>query len=122
MKKILIIDDDILIRETVGLSLAGEGYAVSSLDGGEKAVEQVKAQKPDLVILDLYMPDVSGFDVCRALKADEATKRVPIVIFTGSNETIDVMSGIDAGAFEYITKPIDGRQLLKKIKKMLDAR
>ena len=122
MKKILIVDDDVLIRETVGMALVQEGFEVSSLEGGAQVVDEVKRSKPDLVILDLYMPDINGLDVCRALKSDAATKTVPIMIFTGSNETIDVMSGIDAGAFEYITKPIDGRQLIAKIHSMIDAR
>ena len=120
-KKVLIIDDDPMICETVRLALVHEGYDAKALAKPEEAFARVQSERPDLVILDLYMPDVNGWDICRKLKADPELKRIPVMIFTGSNETVDVIAGIDAGAFEYITKPVDGAVLIKKIKEKLRA-
>jgi DNA-binding response OmpR family regulator len=118
-KKVLIIDDEDLARETVILALGHAGFQAEGLADARRAFDHIKKSRPDLVLLDLYMPEVSGFDLCRRLKADPETKAIPIVMFTGSNETVDVISGISAGAFEYITKPIDGEALIAKIRSML---
>ena len=118
-KKVLIIDDDALIRETVRLALAHAGFDASQSEDSTTALDLIRGQKPDLVILDLYMPGVSGFELCRALKAHPETKHIPVLIFTGSNETVDVIGGIDAGAFQYITKPVDSSVLVSKIKGIL---
>lgn len=119
--KILIIDDDVLIRETVKIALEHVGFNVQVAPDGQRAFDCVRDEKPDLIVLDLYMPGMNGWEFCRSLKADAATKDIPVMIFTGSNETVDVMSGLEAGAFEYITKPVDGAMLVKKIKKKFDT-
>ncbi len=119
-KKILIIDDDVLIRETVKIALEHEGFEVQVAPDGKRAFERVRGEKPDLIVLDLYMPGMNGWEFCRSLKGDPETKDIPVMIFTGSNETVDVVSGLEAGAFEYITKPVDGDLLVKKIKKKLE--
>ena len=118
-KKVLIIDDEDLVRETVILALGHAGFKAEGLADSTRAFDTIKKGKPDLVLLDLYMPDVSGFEICRRLKADPETRAIPVVMFTGSNETVDVISGISAGAFEYITKPIDGEALIAKIRSLL---
>ncbi|MDD5627728.1 MAG: response regulator transcription factor [Elusimicrobia bacterium] len=118
-KKILIIDDEDMLRETVILALGHAGFAAEGLADSTRAFDAIKKGRPDLVLLDLYMPEVSGFELCRRLKADPETKAIPVVMFTGSNETVDVISGISAGAFEYITKPIDGEALIAKIQSLL---
>jgi len=118
-KKVLIIDDEDLVRETVILALGHAGFAAEGLADSARAFAHIKQDQPDLVLLDLYMPEVSGWDLCRRLKADPQTKAIPIVMFTGSNETIDVISGISAGAFEYLTKPIDGEVLIAKVRALL---
>jgi DNA-binding response OmpR family regulator len=120
-KKVLIIDDEDLVRETVILALGHAGFEAEGLADSTRAFDYIKKAKPDMVLLDLYMPEVSGFDLCRRLKADSQTKAIPIVMFTGSNETVDVISGISAGAFEYITKPIDGEVLISKIRSLLSG-
>jgi DNA-binding response OmpR family regulator len=117
--KILIIDDDHLVRETVRLALKHAGFDVSTIESPEAARLVVRQSQPDAIIMDLYMPEKSGLELCRELKKDEKTKHIPIMIFTGSNETIDVLSGIEAGAFTYVTKPVDGRVLVDKISQML---
>jgi DNA-binding response OmpR family regulator len=120
-KKVVIIDDEDLVRETVILALGHAGFAAEGLSDSTRAFDYIKQGQPDLVLLDLYMPEVSGFDLCRRLKAEPETKAIPIVMFTGSNETVDVISGISAGAFEYITKPIDGEALIAKIRSLLSG-
>ena len=121
-RKILIIDDDDLVRETVKLALSQANYEVATLEAPSLALTVVKKSKPDLILMDLYMPELNGLDLCRKLKADPQTKAIPVVIFTGSRETMDVIGGIDAGAFEYIAKPVDGEVLLGKIRSILKHR
>ena len=119
--RVLIIDDEDMVRETVRLALCHAGFAAEALAESTQAFAAIKANRPDLILLDLYMPDVSGFELCRQLKEDPLTKGIPIVLFTGSNETVDVISGISAGAFDYITKPIDAEDLIAKIRAVIGA-
>ncbi|MBI3564089.1 MAG: response regulator [Elusimicrobia bacterium] len=116
---VVIVDDDILVRETVRLSLEHEGFHVRAVEDGATALNLILAERPDLVILDLYMGPVDGREIARALKSTPATARVPIVFFSGSNEAVDVVTGLDAGAADYIAKPIDGEVLVNKIRSIL---
>lgn len=117
--KIIVVDDDILIRETVRLALEHAGFAVTVVEDPERALESIRRVEPALVIMDLYMPGLDGRELCRRLKADPATAGVPVVLFTGSNEAVDVVTGLDSGAVEYLAKPIDGEVLVRKIKDLL---
>ena len=117
--KVLIIDDDAIVRETVRIALGTGGFEAVTLESPALAHVVVRQSKPDLILMDLYMPELNGLDLCRRLKADPETKRIPVIIFTGSNDTVDVISGLDAGAFEYITKPVDGDLLIEKIRAIL---
>lgn len=121
-KKILLVDDDALVRETVRLALRHGGYDVRVAEEPVKAPEQAKQEEPDLILMDLYMPNVDGLELCRRLKKDPKTAGIPVVLFTGSEEEIDKLSGKEAGAADYVNKPIDARKLLEKIKAILDAR
>lgn len=116
---VVIVDDDILVRETVRLSLEHEGFHVRAVEDGAVALNLILAEKPDLVILDLYMGHVDGREIARALKSSPETARVPIVFFSGSNEAVDVVTGLDAGASDYIAKPVDGEVLVNKIRAIL---
>ncbi|MDX6768041.1 MAG: response regulator [Elusimicrobiota bacterium] len=116
---IVVVDDEVLIRETVRLSLEHAGFAVSVVEDPARAFDAVKAAKPALVLMDLYMPGLDGRDLCRRLKADADTKAIPVVLFTGSNEPVDVVTGLDSGAVEYLAKPIDGEVLVRKIRDIL---
>lgn len=118
-RKILVVDDDEMILETVRLALTQAGYQAEVMTQGEKALDRIREWRPDLVILDIYFPGFDGLDLCRKLKADPATSPIPVMIFSGSNETVDVMGGIEAGAFQYITKPVDGAVLIAKIHQRL---
>ena len=117
--RVLVIDDDAIVRETVRIALGSGGFEALTLESPALAQTVVRQSKPDLILMDLYMPELNGLDLCRKLKSDPATKGIPVVLFTGSNETVDVISGIDAGAFEYITKPVDGELLIAKIRGVL---
>ena len=117
--KVLIIDDEELLRETVKLALVDADFEAVALESPKLAQTVVKQSRPDLILLDIYMPEIDGFSLCRALQADPETKKIPIIILTGSNQTVDVVAGIQAGAYEYLTKPIDGRILVEKIQKIL---
>src|SRR5579883_2929793 len=117
--KILIIDDDELIREVVKLALANADFEAVALESPSLAQTVVKQTKPDLILLDLYMPELNGLDLMRKLQSDPSTKKVPVIVFTGSNETVDVISAIQAGAYEYVAKPVDGGTLIDKIRKVL---
>lgn len=118
-RSIVIVDDDLMIRETVRLSLEHAGFAVHVVEDPSTALAAIRAQKPDLVVLDMYMGGVDGREIARGLKSDPATAKLPVVFFTGSNEPIDVVTGLDAGAVDYIAKPIDGEILIAKIRGIL---
>jgi DNA-binding response OmpR family regulator len=117
--KILVIDDDPLIRETVKAALRHGGFDVATLEEPGLSATVVKAHKPDAIVLDLYMPGHSGLDLCRALKKDPDTAGIPILIFSGSTDTVDVISGIQAGALEYVAKPVEPQVLIKKLRQLL---
>jgi two-component system alkaline phosphatase synthesis response regulator PhoP len=118
-KRVVIVDDDLLIRETVRISLEHSGFAVHVIEDPSTALAFIQAEKPDLVILDMYMGSVDGREIARGLKSDPATSKLPVVFFTGSNEAVDVVTGLDAGAVEYLAKPIDGEALVEKIRSIL---
>ena len=117
-KKILVIDDEGDLLELARTRLEASGYSVSVLDSGARAMQVVKSEKPDLVLLDIVMPGKNGCDVCRELKADEATRGIPVIIFTAhypEEEYIKIGSD-QIGADDYIIKPFDPKVLLAKIK------
>lgn len=124
MKKprVLVIDDDALLCETVKIAVSQAGFEGLSLEDLSDAHASIRESQPDLILMDIYMPDLDGLDLIRRIKADPGTARIPVVILSGSKETIDVMSGIQAGAFEYITKPVDGELLIEKIRSILKLR
>ncbi len=118
-RRVVLVDDDALVRETVRLTLEHAGFAATAVGDASKAVEVVRAEKPDLLILDLYMPGADGREIARALKADPATAAVPILFFSASNEAVDVVTGLDSGGADYVAKPIDGEVLVRKIRSLL---
>lgn len=113
--KILIVDDDPQIRALVSRFLGAKGFEVIQAENGQVGVETAKAQGPNLIIMDLNMPVMNGFDATRAIKADPATKATPVIVFTAE----DAMSNYDeiyaAGADAYVAKPIDFERLLGRV-------
>lgn len=111
--RVLVVDDDPLTRKAVRLTCENEGYTVSEVARGTDAVTAVADFHPDIVLLDLMMPDQSGFDTCRELR--RSGYRMPVVILSAKNEEIDVVLGLEIGADDYIQKPFRPRELLARL-------
>ncbi|MFC1837457.1 response regulator [Thermodesulfobacteriota bacterium] len=116
---ILVVEDEEDILELVGFNLKKEGYQVKGVASGEEALQEVKHKQPDLIILDLMLPGVNGFDVCRLLKSDTKTKAVPIIILTARSEDVDIVTGLELGADDYLTKPFSPRVLIARVRAIL---
>src|ERR1700682_363159 len=112
-KTILMIEDDAPTREVVRMAMLGQNLNLIEADTGEKGMEMIEKSEPDLVILDLNLPGVSGMDVCRQLRADGT--QVPVIMLTAKNDTIDVVVGLEVGADDYVTKPFEVRELMARI-------
>jgi len=112
-RKVLVIDDEAMIRKTVRLACEKEGYAVQEAENGTEALGKVDSFRPDIILLDLMLPDISGFDVCRDIR--RAGTKVPILILSAKTEEIDVVVGLEIGADDYIVKPFRPRELLARI-------
>ena len=120
-KHILVVDDEVHIRRLVQINLQRVGYEVTTAVNGREALEAVHAQHPDLIVTDVMMPEVDGFGVLRALKDDEATNSIPIVMLTAKGEDADVMHGWKSGADLYLTKPFNLRELLVFVERILNS-
>ena len=117
-KKILVIEDDRDISELIAYNLEREGYEIACLYDGSQAIDFVHKRKPELIILDLMLPEVDGIEICRALKSDANTKHIPIVMLTAKSEEADVVVGLQMGADDYIPKPFSPKVLVARIKAM----
>jgi diguanylate cyclase (GGDEF)-like protein len=115
-KKILIVDDSSFFAQIILKALTQEGYEVVWAPCGEDALRMVREEKPDLVLLDVVMPDISGFEVCRILRSAESNNLMPIIMLTSKDGHEDVLAGLDLGADDYIIKPFDNRELLSRVK------
>jgi two-component system alkaline phosphatase synthesis response regulator PhoP len=118
-ERILVVDDEEDLLELVQYNLTKEGYQVRCVATGELAIREARAYLPDLVLLDLMLPAVDGLAVCKALKLDVETQHIPIVMVTAKTEEADVVSGLELGADDYITKPFSPRVLLARIRAVL---
>jgi len=119
---ILVVEDEEDILELVRYNLAKEGYEVTSVTSGEDGLGIARSKLPDLVVLDLMLPGVDGLDVCRLLKTDPKTKHIPIVILTARSEEADIVTGLELGADDYITKPFSPRILIARVRVVLRRR
>lgn len=117
--RILVIDDEPDILTLVQYNLAKHGYDVTCALSGEEALHQLQAAPPDLVVLDLMLPGLDGLEVCKAMKRDARTAAIPIVILTARDDDVDVVTGLELGADDYLTKPFSPRVLLARIKAVL---
>lgn len=116
---ILVVDDERDILALVEYNLKKEGFAVACVRSGEEALAATRNRLPDLVVLDLMLPGVDGLEVCRRLKADPATKHVPIVMLTAKGGEADIVAGLELGAADYVTKPFSPRVLTARLKAVL---
>jgi two-component system alkaline phosphatase synthesis response regulator PhoP len=117
--RILVVDDEIYIVHILDFSLGMEGYEVVTALDGEEALAKAFEVKPDLIVLDIMMPKVDGYETCKALKADERTKNIPVILLSAKGRNVDMQTGYDVGADEYITKPFSPRKLVDRINAML---
>jgi twitching motility two-component system response regulator PilH len=115
IKKILLVDDSATERHSINEILTKGGYQVVIAEDGEKGVAAAKAQKPDLVLMDIVMPGMNGFQACKAITTNEATKHIPVILCTTKNQETDKVWGMRQGAKDYVTKPVDANELLGKI-------
>jgi len=118
-KKILVVDDEVDLVKTIQFALEAEGYKVLVSYNGEDALSQSRKENPDLILLDLMLPKLDGYKVCRLLKFDERYKHIPILMLTAKTQQKDRLLGMETGADEYITKPFDMEELMEKIKAYL---
>jgi adenylate cyclase len=117
--RILIVDDNETNRDILVTRLATHGYELSQAGDGEEALAAAKAQLPDLILLDVMMPKLDGFEVCRRLKGDATMPFMPIILVTAKADSKDIVTGLEAGADEYLTKPIDQLALVARVKSVL---
>jgi len=118
-KKILVADDEKDIVELLAYNLEQEGFTVCKAFDGRKAWEMVNADKPDLVILDLMMPAITGMEVCRMIRRQAETAAIPIIMLTAKSDPVDKILGLEIGADDYITKPFHIRELIARVRAVL---
>jgi len=118
-EQILVVDDEEDILELITYNLMKEGYHVITAASGETAISKVYKEKPDLILLDLMLPGVDGLDVYRELKKRQDTSQIPIIMVTAKTEDIDIITGLELGSDDYVTKPFSPKVLLARIKAVL---
>jgi phosphate regulon transcriptional regulator PhoB len=118
-KRILVADDEKDIVELVAYNLEREGFALLKAHDGRRALEMVRKEKPDLVILDLMMPEIPGMDVCRMIRGLAETAAIPIIMLTAKSDPVDKILGLEAGADDYLTKPFHARELVARVRAVL---
>lgn len=118
-EKILIVDDDVDSLKLIGLMLQRSGYEVTAASTGLQALAKAEAERPNLIILDVMMPDMNGLEVCRRLRANASTQDIPIIMFTAKTLIDDKVKGFEAGADDYLTKPTHPQELATRVRAML---
>lgn len=122
MAKILVADDDRDVRELCIFTLRFAGHEVQGVSNGEEAIHQAKLTLPDLIIMDVRMPKINGYEACRILKADQATSAIPVIFLSVRVEDSEVQAGLTAGAVDYLFKPISPDRLSEKVKTHLQKK
>ncbi len=117
--KILVIDDEPDIVDLVALNLKAAGFKVIAADNGENGVNKARAELPDLIILDLMLPKISGNEVCKILKRDSVTAAIPVIMLTAKGDEVDRIIGLELGADDYVTKPFSPRELTLRVQSVL---
>jgi CheY-like chemotaxis protein len=118
-EKILVVDDDVDTLRLVGLMLQRQGYEIAAASSGRQALSMARSEDPDLIILDVMMPDMDGYEVTRRLRTDQSTASIPIIMFTAKTQIDDKVTGFEAGADDYLTKPTQPRELFAHVKAVL---
>ena len=119
--RILLVDDEPSIVKMVGKRLEVEGFDVRVAMDGQEALDKARAEPPDLIVLDLMLPKLNGYEVCTMLKQDARYRNIPIILFTAKTQEKDEKLGIECGANAYVRKPFRGQELLEKIRMLIAA-
>ena len=118
-KRILVVDDEIYIVHILEFTLTMEGYEVLTAADGEEALRRIEQDRPDLIVLDIMMPKMDGYEVLRRIRTDEEFKSLPVILLSAKGRPIDRETGLEIGADDYIVKPFSPRRLLEKIQDLL---
>jgi two-component system phosphate regulon response regulator PhoB len=121
-ERILAVEDEMDILDVIRYNLEKEGYPVVTAATGEEAIDKAREEQPDLILLDLMLPEMDGFDVCKILKNDPLTASIPILMVTAKGEESDIVTGLELGAEDYITKPFHPRVLIARVRAALRRR
>ena len=117
--KILVVDDEPKNIRVLQIQLKANGYTVLTATSGQEALEQVKADVPDLILLDIMMPKMDGFEVCRRIRGDESTQFIPVVMVTALSDKEDRIKAIEVGADDFISKPFDSHEALARVRSLV---
>lgn len=119
-KKILVVEDNTDLVELLRLSLKEAGFTVTTAQNGVEALKRIRATPPDLIVLDLVLPELDGFAVCESLRQDSATAAIPVLLLSGLNSEFARYTGLDCGAHEFVTKPVSPDHLVSRIRHWLE--
>lgn len=118
-ENILIVDDEEDVLELVRYNLDKNGYKLDTAASGEEALAKARAKMPDLIILDLMLPGIDGLEVCKKLKSDSKTQNIPVIMLTAKSEESDIITGLELGADDYVTKPFSPKVLIARVRRLL---
>jgi DNA-binding response OmpR family regulator len=113
--KVLVVDDEEYIQHILNFSLGAEGYEVITAADGEEAVNIARSEKPDIIVLDIMMPKMDGYEACKQLKADPRTQNIPVILLTAKGREVDRKLGAEAGADDYVVKPFSPGRLIERV-------
>jgi two-component system alkaline phosphatase synthesis response regulator PhoP len=117
--KILVVDDEVYILHILDFILGAENYDVITASNGEQALQKVRDENPDLIVLDIMMPKLDGYETCRIIKNDPKTKSIPVILLTAKGREVDQKLGKEVGASDYITKPFSPSKLIERVQAIL---
>ena len=120
--KVLVVDDEVYILHILDFSLGAEGFEVLTANNGELGIEKAKQEKPDLIVLDIMMPVLDGYETCRRLKQQAETKDIPVVLLTAKGRDVDKRLGYEVGAIDYIVKPFSPSRLIERIEEIIGVK
>lgn len=120
--KVLLADDNLQNCELLDAYLAGEDYEISMAHDGQETLDAVEKSDPDLILLDIMMPKMSGYEVCQKLKANEKTSKIPVLMVTALRDSGDIEKAVDAGADDFLTKPVHRIELVTRVRSLLKVR
>ena len=117
--KVLVIDDEEYIQHILNFSFGAEGFDVLTASDGEEGITKAKNEKPDVIVMDIMMPKMDGYEACKRIKADPDTKDIPVILLTAKGREADRKLGADAGADDYVVKPFSPGRLIERVEGML---